>query len=157
MNESIQLTLNTPVESRRKGARAVLCARANRLMLVSALCMLALTLTGCPGGKTEAPELNVHIGELLNPRGKNFTYVKGTVRDARTVAIDYLEGDVRGAKIRNLWISYMEGTVANGPVTINILKGNIIEGDGVTVNLLIGEDFSGLAQVGEKLDPDQSK
>ena len=45
----------------------------------------------------------------------------------------------------------MEGTVANGPVTINILKGNIIEGDGVTVNLLIGEDFSGKALVGKKI------
>ncbi len=125
--------------------------------ILPAALFLALGLTACPGGKTEAPEVRIHEGELLGPRGKNFTYVEGDVTDAKTVAIDYLKGDVRGRKIRNLWINFMEGTVANGPVTINILKGNIIEGDGVTVNLLIGEDFSGKALVGKKIEPDYSK
>ncbi|MEQ9367043.1 MAG: hypothetical protein RIF32_22605 [Leptospirales bacterium] len=117
------------------------------------VCGLSLGPVACPGGKTEAPEVSIHEGELLSPRGKNFTYVRGDVSNAKTVAIDYLQGDVRGEKIRNLWINFMEGTVANGPVTINILKGNIIEGDGVTVNLLIGEDFSGEALVGKKIEP----
>ncbi|MCR9142764.1 MAG: hypothetical protein NXI24_10970 [bacterium] len=128
-------------------------AAGRPLALVCLACCLSVTLTACPGGKVEAPEVRVHEGELLSPRGKNFTYVNGDVSDAKTVAIDYLQGDVRGKKIRNLWINFMEGTVANGPVTINILKGNIIEGDGVTVNLLIGEDFSGKAKIGKRIEP----
>ena len=115
------------------------------------MCTSLFALTGCPGGKTEAPEVRVHEGVLVAPRGKDFTYVRGDVVDAKTVSIDYLQGAVRGEKIRNLWINVMEGTVANGPVTINILTGNIIESDGVTVNLLIGEDFSGKALVGKKI------
>ena len=124
--------------------------RKKTLQFFGAVVLLGLT-AACPGGTEQAPEIRVHTGELNSPRGKDFTYVDGDVINAKTVSIDYLKGDVRGEKIRNLWIHVMEGTVANGPVTINVLKGNIIDGDGVTVNLLIGEDFSGQAQIGKKI------
>lgn len=124
-------------------------ARAARIF--SALTLLGI-VAACPAGKTEAPPLRVHVGDLLAPQGKDFAYVRGNVLEAKKVSIEYLEGDVRGEKIRGLWVNVMRGTVANGPATVNILHGDIIDGEGVTVNILIGQDFSGKARIGRRME-----
>ncbi len=121
-----------------------------RLLILSTL----LFMFHCPSGTQESPDITVHEGVLAGVRGRDFTYVRGDVIDVKGVSIDYLEGDIRGKKNRTLWINVMRGVVTRGPATINVLHGDIIEGDGVTVNLLIGEDFSGQAKIGKQVDPE---
>ena len=71
--------MNFRITNRQHRTRA---SRRSRIRTAAALpvaLLLALGLTACPGGKTEAPEVRIHEGELLAPRGKNFTYVDGDV------------------------------------------------------------------------------
>lgn len=121
-----------------------------RILIIPVL----LFILHCPSGTEQSPDVTVHEGVLAGVRGRDFTYVRGDVVDVKGVSIDYLEGDIRGKKNRTLWVNVMRGVVTRGPATINVLHGDIIEGDGVTVNLLIGEDFSGKAKIGKKVEPE---
>lgn len=122
------------------------------LLSVFVLCSLCL-LPACPSGNREAPLQEVQLGDLVGKRGAGYAYVRGNLLDCRNVAVQYLEGDVRGEKTRGVWVDVMRGTIEGGAVTVNVLEGNIVDGANVTVNVLIGEDFSGKARVAQRVAP----
>jgi len=126
---------------------------ARRGALAFAALFALASLAGCPSGDKAPPALEVYEGDLVGKRGRQYAYVNGDILDSRNISAEYLVGDVRGTKSRGIWIGVMRGNVEQGAVTVNVLHGNIINGDNVTVNVLIGEDFSGKAKVARKLNP----
>lgn len=114
------------------------------------LVLLTGLLLAC-GQKDEPPVLNVRLGDIVEGRGKHYQYVKGNVLNGKGVTIDYLEGNIAGEKTRSLFVNVMRGNIEAGAVTVNVLNGDIIDGDNVTVNVLNGRDFSGKAKILKKL------
>lgn len=101
--------------------------------------------------KEETPALNIQMSDIIEGRGKHYQYVKGNVLNGKGITIDYLEGNIAGEKTRSVFVNVMRGNVEDGAVTVNVLNGDIIDGENVTVNVLNGRDFSGKAKVARKL------
>lgn len=113
--------------------------------------LIFLILTFCQ--KTDKiKEIKIHIGDLISQKNMNFDYAEGNIIDCRNISVEYLKGDIRGEKNLNININVMQGNIVSGNVKVNILDGNIINGNSVKVNLLLGEDFSGKAQILKKID-----
>lgn len=99
-----------------------------------------------PENKPDDQDLQVHIGDLVRKRNLTYAYVKGDLVDCKNVSVKYLEGNIRGRKSR-VFVEVMKGNVQSGTAKIGILDGDILQGEGTTVNILIGEDFSRRAVV----------
>lgn len=117
--------------------------------------VIGVFLASCSAEKPR--NVDTHTGDLISPRGRELNYVKGNVFDAKNTVIDVLEGNVSGPKTRQLVINYMRGNVESGSVMINVLRGNIIEGEDVSVQVLIGRDFSGKARVQKQINPESAQ
>lgn len=116
----------------------------------NAFALILLLAFGC---KTEKPhEVEIHMGDLVQPRGRQLNYVRGNVYEGKNTMIDVLEGNVIGSKTRQLVVNSMRGNVEAGSVQINVLRGNIIDGKDVSVQVLIGRDFSGKARVQKQVE-----
>ncbi|MCE9598492.1 MAG: hypothetical protein K8S54_11030 [Spirochaetia bacterium] len=113
--------------------------------------VLLLGFAAYCGQKEETPSINIQIGDVVEGRGKHYQYVKGNVLNAKGITIDYLEGNIAGEKTRSLFVNVMRGNIEQGAVTVNVLNGDIIDGENVTVNVLNGRDFSGKAKILKKL------
>jgi hypothetical protein len=118
--------------------------------MVRALALVLISVLACKGEKPR--EVDVHLGDLVQPRGRQLNYVRGNVYEAKNTMIDVLEGNVIGSKTRHLVINSMRGNVETGSVMVNVLRGNIIDGQDVSVQVLIGRDFSGKARVQKQVD-----
>ncbi len=112
--------------------------------------IIILLLTCSP--KTENKDLNIHIGDLISQKNLNFDYVEGNIIDCRNISIVYLKGDVSGDKNLNININIMKGNILSNNVKVHILDGNILKGNNIKVDVLIGEDFTGKAEVIKKID-----
>jgi hypothetical protein len=111
--------------------------------------IILLFLTCSP--KIENKELKIHIGDLISQKNLNFDYVEGNVIDCRNISIVYLKGDVSGDKNLNININIMKGNILANNVKVHILDGNILKGNNIKVNLLLGEDFTGKAEILKKI------
>ena len=112
--------------------------------------IIILLLTCSP--KTENKDLKIHMGDLISQKNLNFDYVEGNIIDCRNISIVYLKGDVSGDKNLNININVMKGNILSNNVKVHILDGNILKGNNIKVDVLIGEDFTGKAEVIKKID-----
>ena len=64
-------------------------------MRVSVIALLVLLAAGCSGEKPR--ELEIQMGDLVQPRGRQLNYVRGNVYEAKNTIIDVLEGNVIGS------------------------------------------------------------
>ncbi|MCB1322181.1 MAG: hypothetical protein KDK34_18115 [Leptospiraceae bacterium] len=110
---------------------------------------------GCGETAEENPAHPVHTGDLVAKRGGRYSFVQGNVIDCKNTSIDYLVGDIRGPSVKRVVINVMRGNIEDGAVSVNVLEGNIINGENVSVNVLIGKDFSGRARIGKQLESDR--
>jgi len=125
----------------------------HRFLPIAAFCggtiVIFSILPGCAKPAEKAVTAEIFLGDLIAVRGKSFQYVRGNVIDSKNVSIDYLEGNVAGEKTHAVFVNAMKGNVESGSVTVNVLRGDIIDGENVTVSVLIGRDFSGKAKIGK--------
>lgn len=105
------------------------------------------------GCSQQQPEVQIKLGDLVRERGQELHYVQGNVIDCKNLSIHHLVGNISGEATKRVFVQTMQGNVENGAVTVDVLHGNIIVGKQVTVNLLIGTDYSGQAAVARRLDP----
>ncbi len=117
--------------------------------------IVLIALTHCQTDPAE-PRIEVKTQDLYRDKNQTYTYVRGDLEDCRNLSIRYLEGDIKGHKTFGLQIEVMRGNVLDGQAKINVLHGDIVGGDGVVVNVLIGEDFTGKARVLKRITEEEA-
>ncbi|HBS06334.1 MAG TPA: hypothetical protein DEA96_15305 [Leptospiraceae bacterium] len=127
---------------------------------LSIICILIAVLgwsvlPGCQAESTE-PRIEVKTENLYRDKNQTYTYVRGDLEDCRNLSIRYLEGDIKGHKTFGLQVEVMRGNILDGQAKINVLHGDIVGGQGVVVNVLIGEDFTGKAKVLKRITEEEA-
>ncbi|MCB1168798.1 MAG: hypothetical protein KDK25_00605 [Leptospiraceae bacterium] len=116
-------------------------------MALILMAFLLIYAAACAEEPSSEPRIEVKTEDLYRDKNQTYTYVKGDLEDCRNLSIRYLEGDIKGHKTFGLQIEVMRGNILDGQAKINVLHGDIVGGQGIVVNVLIGEDFTGKARV----------
>ncbi len=92
-------------------------------------------------------KIDTFQGNIISQRNQNYDFVEGNIIDSKNISVVYLKGDILGDKNLNIYVNVMKGNISANNIKMNILEGNILSGENISVNLLIGEDYTNKANV----------